>query len=431
MQIKGASPIGFFIRGGLGLTAFFAFALLLYGCSKGTETEDPWELAGYVEHKDGEIAVGARVTAVRNDAARLKSVSRNAAQVANDPVDAVETDADGRFKFDSLPEGSYTLFFDYFDGVDSSRIQAHRIDGVYAHPGFSKSLDTTRLQTAAILTARAYNMVDSTDVEGAECRIDNTPYRATTVEFGLFLLYALPGTYKVRCEKGILLSQPYEVKLDSGRVASERIPMTEGGLAVTIPVPTNVTAILDSSTGIVRVSWSKPVTNELIKYRIRRLEIDKTNLLVGWESVTDTIQYDPVFAGEPDTVTSKLVQYNVASKRGAMYSDAVSSKPTWMVRGPSAKVGFLDTAQTSCVVGDTAKLLGTYKSRLNHNARVLWTMRSTLDTLQDTQVDNRQGSDTLSFPCLAPGNPSLEFRVKDETGITSITLFKFGIVSPP
>src|SRR5215217_1086112 len=75
MEIKGSAPMGFFMRGGLGLTAFFALALWLFGCSKGTEIEDPWDVAGSVQHQDGEIAVGVRVTAIRVDDSRAKTSS--------------------------------------------------------------------------------------------------------------------------------------------------------------------------------------------------------------------------------------------------------------------------------------------------------------------------------------------------------------------
>ena len=436
MEFKGDSPMGFIMRGGLGLAAFLAFALWLYGCSIGTETEDPWQVGGIVEHQDGVIAKGARVTAIREPDALSKGASGDAPQVRDEPVDTV-TDAKGHYQFSGLPEGRYTLYFDYFDKADSARIQARRIEGVYVHPRVSKPLGVTRLQSAAILTARVYNMLDNSNVEGAECRIDDTPYRATTMELGSLLLYALPGTYKVLCRKDSLLSQPYEVILDSGRPASADIPMSEGGLAVNVPMPGNVAASLDTNSGIVRVSWSKPAKSGFYQYRIRRLELEKIDVPEGTDSYTDTVWFDPVFAKEPDTVTSKLIQYNVSSKSGDIYSNTVSSKPLLVVRGPTAKVGFLETStgdtldpvRTNCAVGDTALLLGNYKSRLVHNSQVIWTMGA--DMLRSVKVDNRSGLDTLAFPCQVPGNPTVVFRVTDEANITLITAFKFEVVPAP
>jgi hypothetical protein len=429
--------MGFFMRGGLGLTAFFAFVLGLSGCSNpgmsggtcGTEVEDPYQLAGCVEKDDGDAGVDVRVSAIPNNRGMAKHGSSGAEGGGNMPAAVEFTDKNGQYKFKGLEKGEYTLYFEYLDTANDD-VQADRLDGAYVLARGVNSLGSSRLKPASTLIVEPRISTDTGAVVGAKCHIERTPYSGITEESGLLIFYALPGTYHVLCEKGTLKSQPYTAKLE-GPITTAPVLMTEGGLAVTIPLPSNVVANLDTTTGIVRVSWSKPATNELFQYRIRRLELEKIDLLVGWEDFKDTILYDPVFAGEPDTVTSKTIQYNVVSNRGAMYSSVVYSNRILAVRGPSAKVGFLDAAQSFCVVGDTAKLLGTYKSRLNHNARVLWTTRSPLDTLQDTRVDNRQGSDTLSYPCLAPGAPSLEFRVKDETGITSITRFKFEIVPSP
>jgi hypothetical protein len=435
--------MGFFMRGGLGLAAFFALALWLYGCSThgmegtsvcGTEIEDPYQLAGCVEKNDGGIGIGVRVTAIPTYVGLAKTAfAETAPRMVGLGVTAT-TDGKGIYKFKGLPPGEYTLYFDYQDSSNPADVQAHKRNNVYALSGRLNPLDPTRLQPAVTLNGTVYNAMDKTEVEGAVCRIKNTPYEATTVENGSFLIYALPGKYEVICEKGELKSEPYEVTLEPGVVSPPRIPMTEGGMGVKIPLPNNATATWDTVSALVRVTWSKPAaTSELFQYRVRRLELERPDLLIVWDGVMDTMQIDPVFGSDGDTITSKLVQYNVSIKRGVVYGNAVSTKPFLVQRGPTAKVGFLDSAKVSCVVGDTALLVAAYKSRYHHNSQVIWSFPggSKENPLRDVKVDNRAGADTLAYPCIAPGNPILEIRVKDEAGITLITHFKFEIVPVP
>lgn len=77
-------------------------------------------------------------------------------------------------------------------------------------------------------------------------------------------------------------------------------------------------------------------------------------------------------------------------------------------------------------------LLGAYKSALFHNVRLIWTARGGADTLKNVAVDNRSGVDTLAYPCILPGEPSIVLRVTDEAGITAIgNPFKFEIIPGP
>jgi hypothetical protein len=437
MQVKGDSPMGGFMRGGLGLTAFFALALWFYGCS-GTEVQDPWEVSGSVEHPDGEIAVGVRVTAIRLGGGSAKRGSAADPVYIQDEVEsATLTDDAGVYKFRKLPAGDYTLYFDYYDAMDPSNIQAHRVKNIHVEPEWRRTLGKATLGPASTLSAIVIDALKNEPVQGAACRIENTPYRATTGENGTLLLYALPDKYQMICEKGDLKSLPYEISLEPGGRDNPTIPMYTGGKLANIPVPANVAATLDTANGFVRVSWTIPPTSETLEFWVRRTVVLGSSPSKSWMvELGDSTFNDNLFADEPETVLLKSVQYAVYCSRKATSENGkyALTKIVNAVRGPVIESGFLDMSKSNCAAGDTAMLLGTYGSRFHINTKVIWRLPESAgkwDTLKVTDIANQSGRDTLAFPCMLPGEPSIEFLVKDATGALAVDLFKFEIISDP
>lgn len=429
--------MGLFARGGLGLAAFFAFALCLFGCS-GTEVQDPWEVSGSVQHPDGETAVGVRVTAIRmnNGSAKMAS-AEDPGYVQAEVESETHTDEDGVYRFERLPAGDYSLYFDYYDAMNPDKSQAHRVKNIRVDPEWRRRVEKATLGPASTLSAYVINALDNERVQGADCRIENTPYRGETGQNGGLLLYALPGDYRMICEKDELKSQPYEISLKPGVKTEPTIPMFTGGKVVNIPVPTNVAANLDTANGFIRVSWTNPPTSETLDYWVRRTDVLGESPSKSWiVAMGDSSFNDNVFADDPETVLFKSVQYAVFCSRKVTNENGkyVLSKTVNAVRGPSIESGFLDTAKTGCTAGDTAVLLGTYSSRYHINTRVLWRVPDSTgkwDTLKVSNISNPSGQDTLAFPCKSPGSTSIEFLVKDATGALAIDRLGLEIIPKP
>jgi hypothetical protein len=437
MEFRAMGPKGFTVRGGFVLAAFFAsVALLVSGCSDhgyggtklcGTEVPDEYDVAGCTEFaEDGGPAVAVRVVAYPvSGTAHAKLSASGGFEPAKDSFE-VRTESHGLFLFADLPDGYYKLFFEDTANRETKVWKVHQYENtVLVVKGAKQTLPLLQLKTVGQL---ALTVEDGNNpgyrIEGVECRVDNSPYQLPqTDKIGTTFLYLPPGDkYTATCHLNPFTDAfllPFKISSDT--ITSIRVMMLMGDSSFLIPKPVNVVAVEDTATGIVRVSWSKPASPELFEYAVKRNETGNSAATKFWPVGVDSVYYDAVFGGEPDSVTSKPVQYSVACiKRKGGAGGYAYGKPMTVVRGPMIDLKTLDTASSSCKAGDSIRIVGRYSNRFHNNTRVSWKLKSEPDTLRTIEVFDRSGADTLTFSCGAPGDVPLELRVTDETGLTAI-----------
>lgn len=450
MEIRAFGPKGFIARGGLVPAAFLAsalLALLCAGCAEpgyggtklcGTEVPDPWEVAGCADLQDGEPAIAARVVAYPVGDAQAKGSASGGSAAARDSF-VVETESHGLYRFPSLPPGEYDLYIEDTANKNIQGWQVHRQPNIRVNVGGKQTLPTYQLRTAGLFTLSVVDEKNDSTIEGAECRVEGTPYRLPPTDaIGSSFIFLPAGLdssdlFRVTCTRSPYSETSLYFEINSNKTTSRRMKMAMGESAPIIPKPLNIVAVEDTSTGIVRVSWSKPLSTELFEYVLKRNEMDNPAMSKTWPLGGDSVYYDAAFGGEPDSVTAKALQYSVACvKRKGGSGDWAYGKPITVVRGPSVELKFLDTA-SSCRAGDTIRIVGGYSNRFHFNTRVSWTLKGGPDTLRTFEVSNRTGADTLNFPCSASrgAQAELQMRVKDETGLSAIGRIPVQIIPVP
>jgi hypothetical protein len=442
MEFRGANPKYGLWRGGLGLAAFFAFALIGMGCSGhglggsgfcGTEVADPDEVVGCVEDENGDPGNGVRVVAISS--AGNAGLGKIASGGYGLNQYTVFTNSHGRYRFDSLPVGKYTFLFE-----DTATEQT--MDWRTVVSEFSKSNDsgrymppTVRMARRSLFSGRVIDGATGKPIAGAVLSVTGLPFKIESGESGEFFLYLpgrIAGFYEVNCHKAPYTDDDQKVELNPNAIKYATITLTEGNPESEIPVPVNLKVSQDPATTIVTFSWTKPASVATFKYRAKRNEVENPAVSESWDVGTDTVQFDPVFAGETDnTITDKALYYSVACVRSNGTTGEFASIRFTAHRGPSVKLRLLDTAKTVFTVGDTARIVGTFASSFMNVESLAWNLRGSTDTLRKIEISGRSGSDTLSIPCTAPGDPSIEFRAKDETGLIAMSRIMLQIVSAP
>jgi hypothetical protein len=442
MEIRALGLKGLIVSGGRGLAAFSALALgalLVFGCADlgiggtelcGTEIPDPWEVAGCAELENGDPAVAVRVVAYPTT--RTAQANGTASLPYRDSY-VVMTEKHGLYSFSSLPAGEYDLFFEDTANQKTGDWRAHHLPNIKVKVGGRQTLPLCTLKTVGQLILNVVDSRNDAPIDSAECRIANTPYHLPPTRSGIANIYLpMGGGYRVECSRSPYTDnfQVFQILPESTKTVT--LQMSQGDPDPLIPKPDNVSAVLDTASGIVRISWSRPASTELFEYELKRNETENPLASKSWPLGGDTVYYDAVFGGEGDTITSKQLQYSVRClKRKGGAGDFAYGKPIRAVRGPSIDLKYLDTAAASCKAGDTVRIAGRYSNRFHYNTRVSWMVKSAPDTLRTFEVSDRSGADTLGFPCKAPGGVPLEMRVKDETGVTAIGRILVQVVSDP
>jgi hypothetical protein len=438
MELKGAKPKGTALRGGRGPAAFFALALLslwVSGCSDqpykncGTQITDPDDpLAGCVELENGQPAVAVRVVAVPSGAAAKTSALAKGAAAAPDYL-TTHTDGRGLYRFDDVPDGDYSLVFEDSATRNTGEWRVGRTVNVTVKNGGKQFLPKVTLQRAGTLSVTVVDGGSESLVVGAECRVDGTPYVGSSAANGAFILY-LPESrlYEMTCDLKPYTPRIIRFEINSGQTKSVKVQMFEGDGPTTIPPPTNLSAVLDTATGIVRVAWSNPSVPGPFEYIVKRADVGTGGILT-LSGLGDTVHYDAVFGGDSATVTAKTMQYSVACVQRGKTGYFAFSKPLMVTRGPAARIAFLDTAKTSCHANDSISFEGSWSSRFQDASLLAWSLRG--DILKSKPLSGREGKDTLTIPCGDPGDPTVELRVKDVAGVTAVTRLQLQVIPAP
>lgn len=448
MEFRALGPKGFIAVGGRGLAALFAFTgamtsvgLLFLGCSDhgiggsrlcGTEIPDPWEVAGCADLENGDPAVATRVVAYPTPSGQSKRSADGGPYPSQDSF-VVMTDKHGLYSFTSLPTGEYDLFFEDTANQKTKDWRAHHLPNIKVRVGGRQTLPLCTLKTAGQLILNVVDSRNNAPIDNAECRIANTPYQLPTTRSGIANIYLPMGAaYRVECSRSPYTDdfQAFQILPESTKTVT--LQMSQGDSDPLIPKPFNVLSVLDSASGIVRISWSRPASTELFEYELKRNETENPAASKSWPLGGDTVYYDAVFGGEGDTITSKNLQYSVRClKRKGGAGDYSYGKPIKAVRGAQIELKFLDSSSSPCKTGDTTRIAGRYSNRFHDNTKVSWTLKGEADTLRAFEESHRSGTDTLSLPCNVPRSLSLELRVKDETGVTAIGRIPVQIITGP
>ncbi|MDB5103208.1 MAG: hypothetical protein JWP91_897 [Fibrobacteres bacterium] len=441
MELRGSDPMKTVLRGGLVLAAFSAFLVSAIGCMGsvagtfcGTEVQDPYEVAGCVEQENGEPAIGVRVVAIASGP--LTKVSGSGGLEASGSDTAI-TDREGFFLFKSLPHGNYNLIYEDVSRDSSGKLRAALRSNVNTliEPQFVQKV---KLQRSNFLFVVVKDKTADQLLGDVECHLEGTPYYATTSPNGVAVFEVPQGSYNILCYKVNYTPVQFQTefykdvtKKDGNKTVDIQLSQGED---VKIPSPINLIVTQDPATSNVNLSWGKPVSTQALKYRVKRNVTEMPAQSKSFDVGYDLFYFDAVFGGEPDTVTAKTLVYSVACVRGDGITGLYATKQFTAVRGPSVTLAILDSAGTGFRTGDTARIVATYSSRFFRNDTLTWKVRNAPDSvriLRTIPLPERAGSDTLLYPCAARGEPELELRVKDETGITSVSRLVLHIQDAP
>lgn len=396
---------------------------LLQGCGLfpdqesrcGTDIPDPAEeirMSGCAVHLDGGPAIGARVEVWPSGTGLSKPAVQTVQAVAWET-----TDRDGAYSFHNLESGYYDIIITYQNG-GSREEKAVRRSGILFPIRFV-GYDT--LRPSGIVRGRLADYATKGDVEGAFCSALGTPYSVTTQTEGF--TFVLPGGgYDIRCQK-----EPYEdfvfrnLKVESGGETVVRGEMKPGIVQVTLPAPAYLNASFDTVAGLVRLSWPRIASSEYYDFSLIRTDSRGTKVLI----LADTVYYDAVFGGLPDSVSRLKATYSIAGlKKNGERGGFVSTRPLEFVRasaiGPRIDSLVFSGGQDSLfAVGDTAMAIAVFGHGFRSNSQAVWRETASGDTLRSISLSGRSGKDTLYFPVTEPGPVTFQFTVTDESGLST------------
>jgi hypothetical protein len=438
MESKGGDPEGW-RRGWLGPVAFFAFSLFLLACAErhaGTEVQDPFEIAGVVASEGGGPSAGAVVFLVpKGDAALGKSGSLSRRQSARDTF-VTTTDVYGRFEFDTIPLGFYSLWVHDLAGNKAALEDSVHLYKHIMRLRFQVDLKP-RKPVVGIVTERSTGL----PIQGASCRVKGTPLEDGTDEKGIFKFSLPDGSFDIDCLHGDY--DPYSrqsIVTVSDSTPTVSITLTNTGRGPFVPAPPSVSVSKDPVTGAVRISWSRSADPGIVAHSVRRYDIDIPVYKLIEVAEPDSEHYDFPFGGAPNSVLRKELVYSVAAVRkdGSKSEYTISrSNAETVTRGARLDLRFADTV-TTFTVGDTARIVGEFSDWIFPADRFAWTLEESQDSLRLVDPlrllpgsDLAAGRDTLTYPCSAPGTVGIRLTLRDKSGGVTYKIRSLNIVASP
>ncbi|MDB5047592.1 MAG: hypothetical protein JWO30_663 [Fibrobacteres bacterium] len=439
MALKAGTSKAALQRGWACLAAFLAFVLLLsgQGCGTrvaGTEVQDPYELAGRVQLENGDPAGGAVVIAAyaANDGNASGKIQAVHSVHADTRFDTVFADANGRYHFDSLPgEGPFDFTFEEAFASEGDK-KLSRLPGIFRTKQAITTLRPVRLKPPVLLIGKVMEESSGELLDSARCEVAGTPYRSIS-DHGIFHFSladtsspGATGFYSITCSLEPYTPGSVFTEVTSNANKLVQVYLNQGATEVVQPAPANVDASYDAATGVVTLSWPKTDFSQFYVYGIRRVDL----VAAGGPTVfytNDTLYRDVVYTEQSDTVSVKHLRYTVyCLKKDLNFATAspatilTATRPT--SHGADISLGFSD-AQNPFKVGDTAKVVGTFRNVFRDNKSLHWKIKGATDTLRQADLVGTSGADTLAFPCTEPGKIEIGLSVTDMAGIVT-TLYK-------
>lgn len=444
MRTEG-SPSGSLPWGSFGALAALA---LLAACADtpyhcGTDQPDPDEdVVGCIVDEGDEPVAGVMVYVTRTEPLVAKAGYDRSVAVPR-PDDSVVSDKWGRYVFNALEPGYYIIEATDTLGrrlsPDTVQVKKEPLRYVY---------DNVLYRTGII--SGWVEDVNGVGLNYIKCDVPGKPFTVHT-DTGRFELALPPGLYDLRCgDPSYVLTRVDGIKVESGMTREVTfILLKTEDVEQKPPQPDTAFHSYDDITAIVNLWWPRVKYHKAIIYTIQRIDptaVDpKTGgqLSVQW-STPDTFATDVIFWAKGETNgpqgKRKPVTYNI---RTSLATEYVFSKEPFKLTitvspplflGPSVRVIPRDTGLVYAV-GDTVWLVGEFHNAFRVNRKTAWTLEGTGTELKPVrETPDRDGTDTLAYPCTAPSAPSdqirIRFSVTDESGAVGSDTYRFQIKAP-
>ena len=328
------------------------------------ETESGNRITGSLyEYSDGKPVADAKVLLFTADDS-FAVVNGNYTGVQ--PVDSVSTDSDGHYQFDSIGDGRYNVVAISVQGGDTLRT-FH--SGIEHSSGKNTDVGSDTLRISGSISGTV--VFDQENRSEVFVYIPGTSFLAITDDNGKYTIYDVPpDTYMIAFWRfGYEKVFDGSIVVRSGETTNLNDKTIEKSADSDPLYPVGVTAEYVQTAGVVKVTWSGVVSDNVEGYLIFRKDSAKSGSdpvrISGDEMITDTSFIDTIpeefFIGT-DTI---ILQYQVKSKNSkedlSPFSLPAYVKVYPVNRDDSTSVvveysGVVDSDTT--FAGDTVKVTG-------------------------------------------------------------------------
>lgn len=416
-----------------------AAALLILGCGPGgpglpdeggrcgTEVPDPTEMVvGCLVDESDRPAPGIIV-----HAAYVKPLAKEGTvQPADTVVHADTTDSQGRFSFNRLKESTYII------SAQDDTLRSMPSHKVMPRFGVRTELGKNTLYRNGFAEILLQDRTSGQPLPSVFCGEKDMLFAAQSGVDGRFNLVLPPGDYTLACatDHTALVASLDSFGVSSAETTTVTISLVRRDEVEARPLPPkSVTARYDQVTGIVHLSWPR-ITNPSggILYFVKRTDLSIGSHAYSTFFTSDTFHSDVIpWPKDEDGVVRtkpKAINYNV----GASFLNRITLSRTTvdtlitvhppLFLGPEVEVNLLGD-KTTFLVGDTARLVGSWRNPYRENLRFAWTMDSDGSGLKPMgNLPGAAGSDTLAYPCTSPGRFGIRFKVTDQSGAAASAL---------
>ncbi|MBW8886626.1 MAG: hypothetical protein JF616_02615 [Fibrobacteres bacterium] len=405
-------------------------AIILPGCDDGNTpsvTTPPDSAAtvprGTIRDGDGHAVEGAEIRVF--PIGYLPQAGDALAKTADPGSQAfrARTDAEGHFALPALTPGLYNVL-----AMRSGDVSLR--DSVFL-PSQVGIEDT--LRAPASLSGRV-ELQPGDDPRGFAVQVVGLPYRVGLDTAGTFSLTGLPaGHLRLRVARdgaSDYLEGNLEVTLVAGRGKSLEDPLSPVYLGV--PAVRGVKAIMDTATGVVTLTWSRPNSPLIDHYVIVRENAPLNPYNPYWFNVDDTVFNDTLFpmarTGLPNPQTGlpdpsavyrdssvAKVQYRVAAAGindlNGPFAERikVEAPQPWTV---TTLFSFGSDSSSLAVLqaGESGQVSVSFSNPTRKIKKLEW-KDAAGHRIRMSEPDARQGRDTLGIDALASGD-SLRLRIE-------------------
>lgn len=300
------------------------FLLALLFCNTpnaggGDETQTGNRITGcLVDYRNGQPANNASVRLYHGDTALPASIA----------LDSTITDAVGKYRFDSIAAGTYTIECRKVDGTDT-------LSAMHRHIRH----DTLTVTDVGVDTLKAPGKIsgsvdfNSSNKMGVTVFVPGTSFIAITDSSGAFCIsYVPPDTYEVAYSYyGYLTAYDTAVVVHANTTTFLPVKHLVRDPGVPPPPPAGLKASYDTLRGIVTVSWNNEHDSTVAGYIVFRKDTTKSaqdpTQISGLSLVTDTFYCDTPYSSISDTAPYTFAYYVKAqdkrSNRSITYSQPV------------------------------------------------------------------------------------------------------------
>jgi hypothetical protein len=408
-------------------------ALLPWGLMSctGTEVPDPEELYGTVRGPNGAPAARARVIAWAESDVMKKSQGDSSVRIK----DTVTADDKGYYFFKNpLAEGRYNLYFEEHLNDTSNRALERK--GTDYERFTRKSGIDANLSPPSILALRVMDYASESAIEGAECKIEDSPYQRMTGKDGLALFFVPTGVYTVTCSYApphltrLWYSLP-SLDLKSNSERQETIYLYPGGTKPDPLLPPDTLIVAyDENSGIANLSWPPVNDSRLYVYGVGRVNIDSGG--GAWEFTTFHTTHPDAAFDPKDSVQQKNLLYSVYSLKrdpagnggSRRKSSALTARRPWAY---GARIDSLMAVPRDSVyrAGDTVRFAAFWTNRMHANDTLYWWIQGGAEAKEIRVHPPAIGSDTLSVVLPTSGVYKVNLTIRDAEGYRSWLSFPF------